>query len=303
MSQVVCETTIPNLPIRRGKVRDIYDLGENLLIVACDRISAFDVVLPNAIPDKGCLLTQLSEFWFRKFEHITPHHLIEVVGHRPPAGLEAFADQLSGRAMLCRKCEVVPIECVVRGYITGSGWQDYLKTGAVCGIDLPKGLQQCEQLAEPIFTPATKADEGHDENISFEQACDRVGSETMTRLRDKSIQYYQAGAAYALERGVIIADTKFEWGRLEGELILIDEVLTPDSSRFWPADDYQAGREQDSFDKQYVRNHLQERVDQGLWDKTPPAPELPAEVVRNTTAKYKEAYERLTGQCYAGSSA
>ncbi len=303
VSQVVRETAIPKYPRRRGKVRDIYDLGEHLLIVACDRISAFDVVIPNAIPEKGRLLTLLSEFWFHKFAHITPHHLIEVVADHPPAGLEPFVDQLRGRAMLCRKCEVIPIECVVRGYITGSGWKDYQRTAAVCGIDLPAGLKQCEKLAEPIFTPATKADRGHDENISFQHACELVGSDTLNDLRDKSIEYYQAGADYARRRGVIIADTKFEWGLIDGELLLIDEVLTPDSSRFWPAEDYQVGREQDSFDKQYVRNHLQALVDRGQWDKTPPAPELPPEVVRNTTGKYIEAYERLTGRTYAGSSA
>ena len=300
MCPVVVQTSLSNLPSRRGKVRDIYDLGDKLLLVACDRISAFDVVIPSAIPEKGCLLTALSEFWFHKFAHITPHHLIEVVRDRPPEGLEEYADQLSGRSMVCRKCEVVPIECVVRGYITGSGWKDYQHTGAVCGIELPAGLGQCEKLAEPIFTPATKADEGHDENVSFEQACAAVGRDTMTRLRGKSIEYYQAGADYARERGVIIADTKFEWGWFDGQLILIDEVLTPDSSRFWPADDYEAGRDQDSFDKQYVRNYLQGLVDAGQWDKTPPAPELPPDIVRNTTRKYIEAYERLTGRTYAG---
>ena len=298
MYPVVVQTSLSNLPIRRGKVRDIYDLGDKLLLVACDRISAFDVVIPSAIPEKGRLLTELSEFWFHKFAHITPHHLIEVVRDRAPEGLEEYADQLGGRSMVCRKCDVVPIECVVRGYITGSGWKDYQRTGAVCGIELPAGLRQCEKLAEPIFTPATKADEGHDENISFEQACQAVGRDTMTRLREKSIEYYRAGADYARARGVIIADTKFEWGWFDGQLILIDEVLTPDSSRFWPADDYEVGRDQDSFDKQYVRNYLQCLVDAGQWDKTPPAPELPPDVVRNTTRKYIEAYERLTGRTY-----
>ncbi len=301
MCPVVVETSLSNLPSRRGKVRDIYDLGDKLLLVACDRISAFDVVIPSAIPEKGLLLTALSEFWFHKFADLTQHHLIEVVQDRPPEGLEKYADQLRGRSMLCRKCDVVPIECVVRGYITGSGWKDYQRTGAVCGIELPAGLRQCEKLAEPIFTPATKADEGHDENISFEQACAAVGSDTMTSLRDKSIEYYQAGADYARERGVIIADTKFEWGWFDGQLILIDEVLTPDSSRFWPADDYEAGRDQDSFDKQYVRNYLQGLVDAGQWDKTPPAPELPPDIVLNTTRKYIEAYERLTGRTYTSS--
>ena len=276
----------------------MYDLGDKLLIVACDRISAFDVVIPNGIPEKGRLLTQLSAFWFAKFTDLTAHHLIEVIDDRPPPGLEQFADQLRGRAMLCRKCEPIPIECVVRGYLAGSGWSDYQNTGSVCGIELPAGLEHCQQLPEPIFTPATKAVEGHDENISFTQACDIAGAETMSYLRDQSIQYYLAGADYARARGVIIADTKFEWGRIDDEVILIDEVLTPDSSRFWPADDYAAGREQASFDKQYVRDYLQGLVDRGAWDKTPPAPELPPEVVRNTTTKYIEAYERLTGNAY-----
>ena len=279
----------------------MYDLGDKLLIVACDRISAFDVVIPNGIPEKGCLLTQLSAFWFAKFADLTAHHLIEVIDDRPPPGLEPFADQLRGRAMLCRKCKPIPIECVVRGYLAGSGWSDYQNTGSVCGIALPAGLEHCQQLPEPIFTPATKAVEGHDENISFIQACDIAGAETMSYIRDKSIQYYLAGADYARARGVIIADTKFEWGRIDDEVILIDEVLTPDSSRFWPADDYAAGREQASFDKQYVRDYLQGLVDRGAWDKTPPAPELPPEVVRNTTTKYIEAYERLTGNRYVPS--
>ena len=203
--------------------------------------------------------------------------------------------------MLCRKCRPIPIECVVRGYLAGSGWSDYLNTGSVCGIALPAGLKQCQKLPEPIFTPATKAEKGHDENISFAQACDIAGAETMSYLRDKSIQYYLAGADYARARGVIIADTKFEWGWIDDEVILIDEVLTPDSSRFWPADDYAVGREQASFDKQYVRDYLQGLVDRGAWDKTPPAPELPPEVVRNTTTKYIEAYERLTGNAYVPS--
>ncbi len=301
MDPVVVETSISNCPRQRGKVRDIYDLGDKLLLVACDRISAFDVVIPSAIPEKGRLLTELSEYWFHKFAHITPHHLIEVVRDKPPEGLEEYAGQLRGRSMVCRKCDVVRIECVVRGYITGSGWKDYQRTGAVCGIELPAGLRQCEKLAEPIFTPATKADEGHDENISFEQACAAVGRDTMTCLRDKSIEYYQAGADYARERGVIIADTKFEWGWFDGQLMLIDEVLTPDSSRFWPADVYEVGRDQDSFDKQYVRNYLQGLVDAGQWDKTPPAPELPPDVVQNTTRKYIEAYERLTGRTHTSS--
>lgn len=301
MDDVVLETNIAGYPLRRGKVRDIYDLGEQLLLVVCDRISAFDVVMPNGIPGKGKLLTRISEFWFNKFQDIAPNHLIEVIDERPPPGMEAVFEQIRGRTMLCRKCEVVPIECVVRGYLTGSGWKDYCNSGAVCGIELPKGLRQCQQLAEPIFTPATKAEEGHDENISFEEASRMVGAELMRTLRERSIEIYRAAAEHARQRGVIIADTKFEWGRLGDEHILIDEVLTPDSSRFWPASDYEVGRDQDSFDKQYVRNYLQELCDRGEWDKTAPGPELPPEIVANTRKKYVEAYERLTGESYVES--
>jgi phosphoribosylaminoimidazole-succinocarboxamide synthase len=279
----------------RGKVRDIYDLGDQVLIVACDRISAFDVVLPTPIPQKGVVLTAISKFWFEFFEKHIEHHLLEVVEDSPPRGFEGVVDQLRGRAMVCRKAEVVPIECVVRGYITGSGWKDYQRTGEVCGIPLPAGLQQCQQLPEPLFTPSTKATVGHDENISFEQACDLVGHDTMVELRDRSLQIYIEAAAYAAARGVIIADTKFEWGLCDGRLILIDEVLTPDSSRFWPAADFEIGRDQDSFDKQYVRNYLQTLCDAGHWDKTPPGPTLPEHIVSQTTAKYLEAQANLTG--------
>ena len=292
--KVVTETYLPGYPVRRGKVRDIYDLAGEILLVATDRISAYDVVLPTPIPGKGVLLTRVSEFWFDFFADTTPHHLIEVVTDRAPPGLESYLPELRGRTMRCKKTQVVPIECVVRGYLAGSGWKDYQRTGAVCGIELPPDLRQCEQLAEPIFTPATKADEGHDENISFALAAEQVGANVMTRLRDRSIDLYKKASAHARQRGLIIADTKFEWGFRDGDYLLIDEVLTPDSSRFWPADAYEPGRDQESFDKQYVRNYLTTLVETGRWDKTPPGPELPAEIVANTAAKYREAVTRLT---------
>lgn len=291
---VVTQTHLPGLPVRRGKVRDVYDLGDEILLVATDRISAYDVVLPTPIPGKGAMLTRLSAYWFRFFEGTVRHHLLEVVGDRAPAGLEAHVEALRGRTMRCRKTRVVPIECVVRGYLAGSGWADYRKTGSVCGVALPSGLKQCQRLPEPIFTPATKVDVGHDENVSFEHACTLVGAETMTLLRDRSIDIYRRAAEYAAARGILLADTKFEWGNADGEYLLIDEVLTPDSSRFWPADRYEPGRDQESFDKQYVRNYLTTLVEAGMWNKTPPGPQLPDEVVRNTAGKYREAVERLT---------
>ncbi|MCP4589789.1 MAG: phosphoribosylaminoimidazolesuccinocarboxamide synthase [bacterium] len=292
---VVVETRLGGYPCRRGKVRDVYDLGDELLLVATDRISAYDVVLPSPIPGKGAMLTRISKFWFDRFGSTVSHHLLEVLDGALPPELAPYADQLRGRAMRCRKCEVVPIECVVRGYLAGSGWKEYRQNGCVCGIELPAGLQQCAQLPQPIFTPATKAEVGHDENISFEQACAIAGGEVMELLRARSLELYRRAAEHAGTRGIIIADTKFEWGRHGDEYLLIDEVLTPDSSRFWPADDYVAGRDQDSFDKQYVRNYLTELCAAGRWDKTPPGPELPDEIVRNTAAKYREAVERLTG--------
>ena len=292
---VVTQTRIAAYPVRRGKVRDVYDLGDEVLLVATDRISAYDVVLPTPIPGKGVMLTQISKFWFDLFADLVPHHLIEVVQDRAPAGLDKHLAELRGRTMRCKKVEVVPIEFVVRGYLAGSGWKDYQRTGAVCGVALPPGLKQCEKLSAPIFTPATKADEGHDENISYEEACERVGESCMRLLRDRSIELYNRAAAYALQRGIIIADTKFEWGARGGEHLLVDEVLTPDSSRFWPCDTYEPGRDQESFDKQYVRNYLTTLVDTGKWDKTPPGPELPPEIVENTAAKYREAVTRLAG--------
>ena len=291
---IVTQTALTGYPCRRGKVRDVYDMGGELLLVATDRISAYDVVLPTPIPGKGTMLTRISKFWFDRFAPTVPHHLIDVLDDRMPAGLEAHAGQLRGRTMRCRKCTVVPIECVVRGYLAGSGWKEYRATGRVCGVVLPAGLTQSARLPEPIFTPATKADQGHDENITFERACRIAGREVMELLRERSIELYNQAAEYALTRGLIIADTKFEWGRRGDEYLLIDEVLTPDSSRFWPADDYAPGRDQDSFDKQYVRNYLTGLCAAGRWDKTPPGPELPDEIIRNTAAKYREAMERLT---------
>ncbi len=292
-ANVVLGTNLPGLNVRRGKVRDVYDLGDRLLFVASDRISAFDVIMPNGIPCKGEVLTRISAFWFGRLKGVA-HHLIELVEDQMPAGLEGYADQLRGRSMVVRKLKVVPIECVVRGYITGSGWKEYVKTGMVCGVRLPDGLRQCDQLPEPIFTPSTKEETGHDENISFERMCQIVGTKTAEVLREQTIAVYQDAAAYARQRGVIIADTKFEWA-LDGDTpVLIDEVLTPDSSRFWPADAYEPGHDQPSFDKQYVRNYL-ETLD---WDKTPPGPRLPDDVVVNTSRKYIEAYEKITGQTF-----
>jgi len=290
MSAVVSQTDLPGLKLRgRGKVRDIYELGDRLLIVATDRLSAFDVVLPTPIPDKGRVLTQLSAFWFDKLASIIPNHVISATQF--PDELAPFAAALAGRAMLVRRTEPVPIECVVRGYLSGSGWKDYQATGAVCGIRLPAGLRESDRLPEPIFTPSTKATTGHDENISFEETITRVGRPLAEKLRDTSLEIYRRAAAYALERGIIIADTKFEFGLIGHELLWIDEALTPDSSRFWPGDQYAPGKAQPSFDKQYVRDYL-ERIG---WNKKPPAPALPADVVLGTSNKYREAYQRITG--------
>lgn len=284
------------LPVRRGKVRDVYDLGETLLIVATDRISAFDCVMPNGIPDKGRILTALSLFWFAMFEREAENHLIATRVEDYPSSLQPFADQLRGRSMLVKKAAVVPIECVARGYLAGSGWKEYRQSQSVCGVKLPPGLRQCEKLPVPIFTPATKEQSGHDVNIGYEQMIGLVGAGLADELRERTLRIYARAAEYAAKRGVIIADTKFEFGRLpDGRVILIDEVLTPDSSRFWPADQYEPGRDQPSFDKQYVRNYLE-----GLtWDKTPPAPALPPDVVEGTRQRYLEAYERLTGRPFA----
>ena len=291
----VVETTFSDLTLlKRGKVRDVYQVDEDsLLIVATDRVSAFDCVIPTPIERKGEVLTALSNFWFAKLGHIVGHHLITTDIEEMPAAVESHANELRGRSMLVRKTDVFPVECVVRGYITGSGWKDYKKTGEVCGHKLPSGLRESEQLAEPIFTPATKAETGHDENISEAQMAEIVGPKVTNQLRDVSLSLYKQAAEYARERGIIIADTKFEFGRdNKGQVLLIDEVLTPDSSRFWPADAYEVGRGQASFDKQYVRDYLETLE----WNKQPPAPELPPEIAKATTARYLEAYQLLTGQ-------
>lgn len=297
---------------RQGKVRDIYqgtlDASGGgkpvLLIIASDRISAFDVVMPNGIPGKGVVLTQISKFWFdmiqKKLGSKLQHHLLATDASHVSGLSSDEKASIAGRVMVGRRCNVVPIECVIRGYLAGSGWKEYQKTQSVCGIKLPPGLKQCAKLPEPIFTPATKEDEGHDENISFQRACELQGEPLMTRLRDLSLAIYQMAHDYAQQRGIILADTKFEFGLpLDGNTdtpILIDEVLTPDSSRFWPADQYETGHDQPSYDKQYVRNYLQDLVDEGSWNKEPPAPVLPDEIVRNTRSKYLEAYKALTGR-------
>jgi phosphoribosylaminoimidazole-succinocarboxamide synthase len=292
-SPVVLETHLAGLTLqRRGKVRDVYDLGHELLIVATDRISAFDYVLASGIPDKGKVLTQLSAFWFAKMGDIVPHHLITVDVDAFPSETRPHREILRGRSMLVRKTTPLPVECVARGYLVGSGWKDYQRTGAVCGVALPPGLRDSDRLPSTIFTPATKADSGHDENISEAQAGAIVGTDLVGRLRDLTIRIYERGVAYAASKGIIIADTKFEFGLTsDGTLMLIDEVLTPDSSRFWPADAYVPGRAQPSFDKQFVRDHL-EAIG---WNKQPPVPGLPDDVVSRTREKYLEAFRRLTG--------
>lgn len=293
--RVVRETNFAGIsPAARGKVRDIYDLGDTLLIVASDRLSAFDVVLPTGIPDKGRVLTQLSLFWFNLLRDVIPNHVLSATEF--PAEFAAYREDLAGRSMVVRKTQPLPIECVVRGYVSGSGWKDYRVTGKICGISLPAGLQESDRLPEPIFTPATKAATGHDENIPFDQAAEMVGRELAKRVRAVSIEIYRRAAAYAAPRGILLADTKFEFGLLKNsagndELIWIDEALTPDSSRFWSASQYEPGGPQPSFDKQFVRDYL-ERIQ---WAKTPPGPELPPEVVDATRAKYREAYRILVG--------
>jgi phosphoribosylaminoimidazole-succinocarboxamide synthase len=279
-------SALADLPLHSsGKVREIYDLGDELLMVASDRISAYDVILPTPIPDKGRVLNQMSVFWFKTTQHICPNHFVSLV----------VPDEVVGRAMRVKRLEMYPVECVARGYLSGSGWREYRETGAVCGIELPAGLRESDRLPEPIFTPATKAEIGeHDENIDFERAVELIGDRAlMEALRRATLELYDHAAAHAAERGIIIADTKFEFGASPGaEVVLADEVLTPDSSRFWPADDYEAGRGQASFDKQFVRDWL----DQSGWDHTPPGPDLPDHVVAATRAKYIEAYERITGR-------
>jgi phosphoribosylaminoimidazole-succinocarboxamide synthase len=288
--RVIRETQFAGItPAARGKVRDIYDLGDKLLIVATDRLSAFDVILPTPIPDKGHVLTQLSLFWFNLLRDVIPNHVVSAIDF--PAPFDSYKDELAGRSMVVRKAQPLPVECVVRGYVSGSGWKDYRATGKICGLALPPGLRESDRLPQPLFTPATKAATGHDENISFEQAAALVGKELAERVRTISLEIYRRAAAYAEPRGIILADTKFEFGLLHNDLIWIDEALTPDSSRFWPAAQYKPGGPQPSFDKQFVRDYL-ERI---RWSKTPPGPELPLEVVTATRAKYREAYRILVG--------
>ena len=303
MASALLGTDLTLLNKRTGKVRDLYDVtlasGEGaLLIIATDRISAFDVVMQNGLPGKGIVLTQISKFWFDHFADTVPHHLISTDVADVPGLTDVQRQSLAGRIMLCRKTEVVPIECIARGYITGSGWKDYQRSGEVCGITLPVGLQNSDRLAEPLFTPSTKAVDGHDENISFAQGAEEVGEDLMHWLGEKTLSLYSSARDYAASRGIILADTKFEFGQVNGagEPILIDEIFTPDSSRFWPADDWQPGREQASFDKQIVRNYLETVVASGEWDKTSPGPVLPDEVIDRSIARYLEAFHLLTGE-------
>jgi phosphoribosylaminoimidazole-succinocarboxamide synthase len=288
--KVIRETNFAGIvPAARGKVRDIYDLGDRLLIVATDRLSAFDVVMPTPIPDKGRVLTQLSLFWFDLLKDVIPNHVISATDF--PAPFDKYADDLRGRAMVVRKTQPLPIECVARGYVSGSGWKEYQASGTICGIKLPAGLVESDKLPEPIFTPATKAATGHDENISFERAAAMIGEDLADKVKAITLEIYRRGVEYARPRGILLADTKFEFGLLDGELIWIDEATTPDSSRFWPASEYRPGGPQPSFDKQYVRDYL-ERIQ---WPKTPPGPVLPDDVVAATRAKYREAYRILAG--------
>lgn len=288
----IVQTNLPGIKLHaRGKVRDIYDLGEHFLIVATDRLSAFDVVLPTPIPDKGKVLTQMSAFWFRHFSSEVPNHVVSTRVEDFPATLRPFDEQLRGRSMLVRKAKVFPVECVARGYLTGSGLKDYNRTGKVCGIPLPAGLRDSDRLPEPIFTPSTKAATGHDENISEEQAAKIIGEDNIRELKRLTLALYSGGVEYAASRGIIICDTKFEFGMIDGKLSIVDEMLTPDSSRFWPADQYRPGQPQPSFDKQFVRDYL-ERIG---WNKQPPAPELPSDIVKATSEKYVEALRILTG--------
>jgi phosphoribosylaminoimidazole-succinocarboxamide synthase len=295
LDSVLLQTDFPDLELfASGKVRDVYQLGaDHLLFVATDRISAFDFVLATGIPNKGRVLTQISLFWFDFLKDLVPNHLVTADVSRYPAEVQQYSSQLRGRSIMVRRAEMFPVECVVRGYLSGSGWKEYKATGSVCGIKLPSGLRESEQLPEPIFTPATKATTGHDENISFEQMSKLVEPEDARQLRELSLAIYNKAANYARQKGIIIADTKFEFGRTAAGITLADEVLTPDSSRFWPADKYEPGMSQQSFDKQYVRDYLLEEIH---WNKQPPAPALPAEVARKTSEKYVESYRRLTGR-------
>ncbi|MGD0614362.1 MAG: phosphoribosylaminoimidazolesuccinocarboxamide synthase [Verrucomicrobiota bacterium] len=291
--ETVLQLDLPGIrKLKSGKVREMFDLGDRLLLVASDRISAFDVIMPNGIPRKGEVLTQISFFWFDRFASLVENHLLAGANDPLPKYLQSFAGKIGRRCMIVKKAKPLAIECIVRGYLSGSGWKEYGKSRTVCGIPLPAGLTESAELPEPIFTPSTKAEAGHDENISFEQAAGIVGADLAAQARDLSLKIYKAGRDYARQRGILIADTKFEFGVSDGKLILIDEVLTPDSSRFWPADRYRPGQGQASFDKQFVRDYLETLN----WNKTPPGPMLPADVVARTSAKYLEAYERLTGR-------
>lgn len=290
-THVIRETSFAGVtPLARGKVRDIYDLGDKLLIVATDRLSAFDVVMPTPIPDKGRVLTQLSLFWFHQLRDVVPNHVLSATEFPPP--FNQHLDSLQGRSMVVRKTQPLPIECVARGYLSGSGWKEYQSTGKVCGVSLPSGLRESDKLPEPIFTPATKAASGHDENISFDRTAEIIGKPLAEKVRAVTLDIYRRAAAYVEPRGILLADTKFEFGILNGDLIWIDEALTPDSSRFWPAAQYKPGGPQPSFDKQFVRDYL-ERI---RWPKTPPGPDLPPDVVAGTRAKYREAYRMLVGR-------
>jgi phosphoribosylaminoimidazole-succinocarboxamide synthase len=292
-NKTVLQLELPGIKkLKSGKVREVFDLGDKLLFVASDRISAFDVIMPNGIPRKGEVLTQISYFWFAQTESFQPNHLLSCANDPLPENLKPFADKIARRSMIVKKAQPLAIECVVRGYLAGSGWKEYQKSQTVCGIKLPAGLKESSELPEPIFTPATKAETGHDENISFDEARKITGDEIAEHARAASLKIYNFARDYARKRGIIIADTKFEFGIFDGKLILIDEVLTPDSSRFWPADKYAPGKGQPSFDKQFVRDYLETLT----WDKTPPGPKLPDDVVAKTSATYLEAYERLTGK-------
>ncbi|MBI3876823.1 MAG: phosphoribosylaminoimidazolesuccinocarboxamide synthase [Verrucomicrobia bacterium] len=292
-NDTVLKLDLPGIPkVKSGKVREVFDLGDSFLFIASDRISAFDCIMPNGIPRKGEVLTQISHFWFDRTESLVPNHRVAKANDPLPKALQPFADRIARRSMIVKKAQPLAVECIVRGYLAGSGWKEYKKSQTVCGIPLPAGLLESSELPEPIFTPSTKAESGHDENISFDEAEKILGAAVAEQARELSLKIYKFARDYARQRGIIIADTKFEFGLLDGKLILIDEVLTPDSSRFWPADQYAPGKGQPSFDKQFVRDYL-ETLD---WNKQPPAPALPADIVAKTQAKYLEAYERLTGR-------
>ena len=287
---LVSKAKLPFKEFKKGKVRDIYDVGEHLLLIVTDRISAFDWVLPEAIPHKGICLTQISAFWFDYFKDLVPNHMITASVDEFPEELKDYREELFGRSMLVKKAEVLPIECIVRGYISGSAWKSYQKDQTVCGIQLPSGMKESDQFPEPLFTPSTKAETGHDENISFEEMVNIIGKEDAEKIKDLSLTIYKKAASYARKKGIIIADTKFEFGKIDDQIILVDEVLTPDSSRFWPADSYTPGKSQESFDKQFVRDYLSSTK----WDKNSNPPHLPYQVVEGTEQRYLEAYERLT---------